>query len=40
VIGSSRCVHQYGHGSVGVLQSWGSALEAVELIGGRSPAAG
>jgi D-amino-acid oxidase len=39
VIGSSPCVHQYGHGSVGVLQSWGSALEAVELVGGRSPAA-
>jgi D-amino-acid oxidase len=31
-IGSSRVVHNYGHGGSGVLQSWGCAEDAVQLI--------
>ncbi len=34
--GRVRCVHNYGHGGVGVLQSWGCAKQAVALaLGSR-----
>ncbi len=34
-----RCVHNYGHGGVGVLQSWGCAQQAVALaLGDRAGA--
>jgi D-amino-acid oxidase len=31
-IGSARCVHNYGHGGVGVTLSWGCAQEATALL--------
>jgi D-amino-acid oxidase len=31
-IGRSRCVHNYGHGGVGVTMSWGCAREATALL--------
>jgi len=31
-LGSARVVHNYGHGSVGVMLSWGCAREAVALL--------
>lgn len=31
-IGSSRCVHNYGHGGVGVSMSWGCAREATSML--------
>jgi D-amino-acid oxidase len=31
-IGSARCVHNYGHGGVGVSMSWGCAREATALL--------
>jgi D-amino-acid oxidase len=31
-IGGSRCVHNYGHGSVGVSMSWGCAREATSML--------
>jgi D-amino-acid oxidase len=31
-IGSARCVHNYGHGGVGVSMSWGCAREATAML--------
>lgn len=31
-IGGSRCVHNYGHGGVGVSMSWGCAREATSML--------
>ena len=39
-LGSARVVHNYGHGSVGVMLSWGCAREAVALLLRERPPAG
>jgi D-amino-acid oxidase len=41
-IGPARCVHNYGHGGVGVSMSWGSAREATAMLvtGGEPGKAG
>jgi D-amino-acid oxidase len=31
-IGSARCVHNYGHGGIGVTMSWGCAREAATML--------
>jgi D-amino-acid oxidase len=37
-VGSARCIHNYGHGSVGVSLSWGCAREVVAMtVGQQSP---
>lgn len=35
MIGSSRCVHSYGHGGSGVTHSWGAAFAAADLLLGE-----
>ena len=37
-IGASRCIHSYGHGSVGVTLSWGCAHDVVAMINGPTDA--
>jgi D-amino-acid oxidase len=34
-LGPARCIHNYGHGSVGVSLSWGCAREVVAMIVGQ-----
>ena len=36
-VGGARVVHDYGHGSVGVMLSWGCARQAVALLIGPRP---